>query len=120
MQQDISGFHAKRCEFDHEYDNDAELLISEIDFLPTDTPVSLLASMRHCRREGHPYENARAKDTAIWPLLSCVISFLLLQPDIEKVDCSSGIENTSHTSKSNFRLSVSDMPLHRRIWILNM
>lgn len=40
-QAEISGFHAKRYEFDHEYDNDAELLISEIEFLPTDTPVML-------------------------------------------------------------------------------
>lgn len=37
---DPTGYHIKRQEFDHEYDNDAEMLISEISFNPGDTPVS--------------------------------------------------------------------------------
>ena len=40
----MTGFHAKRSEFDHEFDNDAELLIAELEFLPTDTPVRALCS----------------------------------------------------------------------------
>ena len=36
---DLTGYHAKRHEFDHEYDNDAEMLISEISFNSTDTKV---------------------------------------------------------------------------------
>ena len=36
---DPTGYHAKRNEFDHEYDNDAEMLISEISFNSTDTKV---------------------------------------------------------------------------------
>ena len=43
---EMTGFHAKRSEFEHEYDNDAELLISELDFRPTDTVVSL--GLRGC------------------------------------------------------------------------
>ena len=39
----MTGFHGKRSEFDHEYDNDAELLISELEFPPTDTQVSRLS-----------------------------------------------------------------------------
>ena len=38
---EMTGFHAKRSEFEHEYDNDAELLISELEFRPTDTVVSV-------------------------------------------------------------------------------
>ena len=51
-QPEISGFHAKRFEFDHEYDNDAELLVSEIEFLPTDTPVSSLQILEALHKEG--------------------------------------------------------------------
>lgn len=39
LQYEMTGFHGKRSEFDHEYDNDAELLISELDFPPTDSQV---------------------------------------------------------------------------------
>ena len=35
---DPTGFHARRYEHDPEFDNDAELLISEIEFRDTDTP----------------------------------------------------------------------------------
>ena len=41
-QPEMIGFHAKREEFDHEYDNDAELLVSELEFRPDDTLVSSL------------------------------------------------------------------------------
>ena len=43
LQYEMTGFHGKRSEFDHEYDNDAELLISELEFPPTDTQVPPLS-----------------------------------------------------------------------------
>eukprot|EP00959_Pyramimonas_sp_CCMP1952_P340999 7143088-Pyramimonas_sp.AAC.1 len=34
---DLTGYHAKRNEFDPDYDNDAELPLAEMDFSPNDT-----------------------------------------------------------------------------------
>lgn len=46
---ELTGWHTKRQEFEHEYDNDAELLISEIEFRPTDSPVRSHASVAWLR-----------------------------------------------------------------------
>jgi transcriptional adapter 2-alpha len=43
---DPSGYHAKRDEHDPEYDNDAELLISEVEFRVTDTPAETAEKLR--------------------------------------------------------------------------
>lgn len=37
---EMTGFHNKRAEFEHEYDNDAELLISELEVRVDDPLVS--------------------------------------------------------------------------------
>lgn len=35
---EITGFHAKRCEFDPEFDNDAEALVAQLEFREDDSP----------------------------------------------------------------------------------
>lgn len=36
---EMTGFHTRRCEFEHEYDNDCEVLISDLEILNTDSLV---------------------------------------------------------------------------------
>ena len=36
---ELSGYHAKRHEFEPEYDQDAELMVAELEFRETDTQV---------------------------------------------------------------------------------
>lgn len=38
-QSELTGYNVKRHEFDPEYDQDAELLIAELEFREEDTPV---------------------------------------------------------------------------------
>lgn len=38
-QSELTGYNAKRHEFDPEFDQDAELLIAELEFQEEDTPV---------------------------------------------------------------------------------
>lgn len=38
-QSELTGYNAKRHEFDPEFDQDAELLIAELEFREEDTPV---------------------------------------------------------------------------------
>ena len=40
---ELSGYHAKRHEFEPEYDQDAELMVSELEFRESDTQVRLPA-----------------------------------------------------------------------------
>eukprot|EP00854_Cymbomonas_tetramitiformis_P000618 gene618-1044_t len=43
---DITGYHAKRNEFDPEYDNDAEIPLAEMEFGPNDTPEEYALKVR--------------------------------------------------------------------------
>jgi len=43
---DITGYHAKRNEFDPEYDNEAELPLADMDFGPSDTPEEVALKSR--------------------------------------------------------------------------
>lgn len=42
----MSGWHAKRFEFEPEWDNDAEAAIAEIEFKETDTPEEEAAKLQ--------------------------------------------------------------------------
>lgn len=43
---ELSGYHAKRHEFEPEYDQDAELMVSELEFWEADTQVSSFEHLR--------------------------------------------------------------------------
>lgn len=46
---EISGYNAKRQEFDPEYDNDAELSLAEMEFKETDTEIDRELKLRVLR-----------------------------------------------------------------------
>ena len=45
---ELSGYHAKRHEFEPEYDQDAELMVSELEFRESDTQVCCPAQCHSC------------------------------------------------------------------------
>ena len=43
---EVTGFHAKRCEFDPEYDQEAECIVADLEF-QEDEPQDELQARRH-------------------------------------------------------------------------
>jgi hypothetical protein len=55
-----TGWHAKRQEFDPEWDNDAETAIAEIEFRPDDTPQETAMKLRNMEIYNKRLDEVRA------------------------------------------------------------